>query len=356
MITVSLCMIVKNEEAVLGRCLDSVKDAMDEIIIVDTGSCDGTKRIAAQYTDQIYDFPWMDDFSAARNFSFSKAAGDFLMWLDADDILTDADRAALIRLKRSGLTGTDVVMMPYYTAFDETGAPTFSYYRERLIRRSIPHQWQGRVHEAIVCSGRILYAADIAVTHKSVKTSYSDRNLRIYERQAAEGPLSARDQFYYGRELYYHKQYARAVSVLDSFLEKGDGWVENNIEACKILSFCRMETDGALAALKALLLSFSYAAPRAEICCEIGRIFMGISDYRTAIFWFELARHIPADETSGAFVSRDCHGFLPCIWLCVCYDRLGDLEKAQEYNRLAGTYRPLSPAYLHNVKYFETHA
>ena len=73
MATVSLCMIVRNEEDVLGRCLESVKDIVDEIIIVDTGSTDRTKEIAGRFTNTVYDFPWIDDFSAARNFSFSKA-------------------------------------------------------------------------------------------------------------------------------------------------------------------------------------------------------------------------------------------------------------------------------------------
>ena len=69
--TISLCMIVKNEERVLARCLDSVADLVDEIIIVDTGSTDATKEIAARYTEKIYDFVWQDHFAAARNFSFS---------------------------------------------------------------------------------------------------------------------------------------------------------------------------------------------------------------------------------------------------------------------------------------------
>ena len=69
MAAVSLCMIVRDEEDVLGRCLDSVKDAVDEIIIIDTGSEDRTKETALKYTQNVYDFPWRDDFSAARNFA-----------------------------------------------------------------------------------------------------------------------------------------------------------------------------------------------------------------------------------------------------------------------------------------------
>lgn len=68
----------KNEEEVLERCLNSLKGLMDEIIIVDTGSTDSTKEIAARYTDKIYDFSWCDDFAAARNFSFSKATQEYI--------------------------------------------------------------------------------------------------------------------------------------------------------------------------------------------------------------------------------------------------------------------------------------
>ena len=75
----SLCMIVKNEEEVLARCLESARPLVEEIVIVDTGSTDRTKEIAAQFTDRIFSFEWTDDFSAARNFSFSKAHGDYIL-------------------------------------------------------------------------------------------------------------------------------------------------------------------------------------------------------------------------------------------------------------------------------------
>ena len=100
MITISLCMIVKNEERTLARCLDSVAGIADEIIIVDTGSSDRTTDIAAQYTDQVYTYEWKEDFAAARNESFAKATQEYILWLDADDVLLPAERAKLEVLKQ----------------------------------------------------------------------------------------------------------------------------------------------------------------------------------------------------------------------------------------------------------------
>lgn len=115
MATISLCMIVKNESAVLARCLDSIADLMDEIIIVDTGSTDNTKEIAAQYTSRIYDFKWTSDFSAARNFSFSKATMEYIYTADADEILDDANRERFLRLKDALLPEIEIVQMKYVT-------------------------------------------------------------------------------------------------------------------------------------------------------------------------------------------------------------------------------------------------
>ena len=111
MITVSLCMIVKNEEQILQRCLDSLAGLMDEIIIVDTGSTDATKEIAAKYTDKVYDFVWIDDFSAARNFAFSKAGMEYIYSADADEMLDEKNRAAFLQLKQTLLPEIEIVQM-----------------------------------------------------------------------------------------------------------------------------------------------------------------------------------------------------------------------------------------------------
>lgn len=352
--TLSLCMIVKNEENNLARCLDSASGLADEIIIVDTGSCDGTVEAAKQYTDKVYHFDWIDDFSKARNFSFSKAASDYCMWLDADDVILKDDFEKIKNLKNSLPVEIDVVMMPYNTAFDESGNVLFSYYRERIVRNSPEYRWEGRVHEAISPTGKVIYY-DAAISHKKEKASYSDRNLRIYEKMIAQGDsFSPRDMFYYGRELYYHSRFNEAISVFSDFLSEQSAWIENKIDACGILADCYLAKDDRLSALSSLMRSLTLDAPRAEICCKIGEIMMENNNYSEAIFWYETALSKKPDMTSGAFVNHDCCGFIPAIWLCVCYDRLGDHEKACEYNNLALSFKPQSEAALSNKKYFET--
>ena len=102
---ISVCLIVKNEEDVIERCLESVKGFADELIVVDTGSSDTTKEIVRKFSDKLYDFEWIDDFSAARNYAFSKAKCDYLFWLDADDIVM-MTRTMRICLSRTVLTST----------------------------------------------------------------------------------------------------------------------------------------------------------------------------------------------------------------------------------------------------------
>ena len=141
MISIGLCMIVKNEEAVLRRILTPMSKLVDKIYICDTGSVDKTKEIAREFTDEVYDFLWKDDFSAARNFITEKADTDYWMWLDADDVITPENQEKLLRLKESMDSDTDVVMMDYAVGFDEWEHVTFSYYRERIMKTSRKHSF-----------------------------------------------------------------------------------------------------------------------------------------------------------------------------------------------------------------------
>ena len=351
MATISLCMIVRDEEAVLARCLESVAPLVDEMIIVDTGSSDQTPQIARSYAGRVYHFAWIDDFAAARNYAFSLAGCEFCMWLDADDVISPQDLEQLLEFKPQ-LEQADTVMLRYDTAFDDQDRPTFSYWRERIVRRGAQALWQGAVHEVIAPFGRIVYLP-AAVRHRKEKAADPQRNLRIFRRLLEQGrQLSPREQFYFGRELYYNGRYQEAISELRRFLDEGRGWLENNIEACRFIAYCYYHLDQEQAALLSLLESLSYDAPRAEVCCELGRHFFDRQRYREAVFWYQAALGCRLEERSGGFISPDCYGYLPAIQLSVCYYRLGETALAAEYNERAGVYKPESPAYLQNRSFF----
>lgn len=353
MITISLCMIVRDEEDVLSRCLESVKEIADEIIIVDTGSQDHTKAIAAQYTDKIFDFPWIDDFSAARNFAFAQASQEYCLWLDADDVILPEEQEKFMELKKTLDPKTDVVMMKYHTVFDTAGNPTFTYYRERLLKNGRGFQWQGAIHETITPTGNIIHS-DIAIAHKKLHPSDPDRNLRIFTKQKEKGiPFNPREEFYYARELYYHQQYAEAIQVFQQFLVNPGGWLENKIDACQLLANCYQETNQPDFALSALFQSFFYDTPRGEACCAIGKHFLEKKQYQQAIYWYQTALSCQPQPQKGGFVRLDCYGYIPAIQLCVCYDKIGQKEQAQAYNELAGKYKPNDAAYLYNKAYFD---
>ena len=161
----SLCMIVKNEADVLERAVENARVFADEIVVVDTGSTDGTKAIAKRVADKTGEFKWRDDFAAARNYADSLATCPYKMWLDADDVLLEEDQTSFLALKERLDPAVSVVMAPYHTGFDENGRVTFSYYRERLIKNRAGMSWVGAVHEVVPSIGTVLYG-DFAVTHK----------------------------------------------------------------------------------------------------------------------------------------------------------------------------------------------
>lgn len=166
MITVSVCMIVKNEEAVLSRCLDSLKDLAEEIIIVDTGSVDQTKEIAKKYTDKIFDFIWIDDFSAARNFAFSKCTKEYIYSADADEVLDEKNRKRFLQLKQAMLPEIEIVQMYYVNCsgdFNTTGNFEKEY-RPKLYKRLRTFVWEDPIHETVRL-WPVVFDSEIEILH-----------------------------------------------------------------------------------------------------------------------------------------------------------------------------------------------
>lgn len=346
--TLSVCLIVKDEEEVLERCLNCVSKFADEIVIVDTGSTDATVEIAKKFTDKVHFFKWCDDFSAARNYAFDKAESDLVMWLDADDIITDENCAKIKNLKNN-FQGFDMAVLPYAAAFDGD-KPTFIYNRERIFRRDKGYRFLGEVHEAVTPHGNIFYS-DAVIYHKKEKQNEPLRNLRILQKKVSEGKeLSDREKFYYGRELLFNKMYRESIAILEDFLN-GNGWVVNRAEACLNLYQAYRSIGEDDKAMSALLKSFAICPPNSQICCILGEHFYNRDELNSSVYWYEAA--LTAVNAEGSFVNVDFCGFIPYMQLCVLYDRLGDKQKAYACNEKAGEIKPNNEKYLYNVKYFE---
>ncbi|MBA9042894.1 glycosyltransferase involved in cell wall biosynthesis [Bacillus aryabhattai] len=353
MVSISLCMIVKNEEDSIGQCLESIYQLVDEINIIDTGSNDQTKKIASKYTDRIYDFEWVHDFSKARNYAFEKATKDYILWLDADDVFLEEDQQKLLALKLNLESSVDSVTMKYILATDEYGNVTSSLRRNRLVKRRNGFRWIGAVHEYLEVWGNIMNS-EVAVTHKSIHHD-SDRNLKIYEKKLLTGEdFSPRDLYYFANELKDHRQFKRAIEFYEKFLSTEKGWIEDNIAACRNLADCYHEIFDKERMIKSLLRSFTYTAPRPEICCRLAHYFIEKNDYQSAVFWYDLATKTEVSQDNCGIQNPVFSTWIPHLQLCVCYDALGDYEKANHHNELAGAYRPNDPKYLHNKEYLKT--
>lgn len=351
-ITISLCMIVCNEEKSLARCLESVTGIPDEIIIVDTGSQDKTKLIAQKHQACVYDFKWIDHFAAARNYAFSQATKEYILWLDADDVLEDKDRLLFLEMKGTLDHGVDSVTMPYVLGRDSRGNATYSLRRNRLVRRACGFQWYEPVHEYLLVGGNIIHS-DICITHKKEKT-YTNRNLRIYEEMSAAGKeFSPRGLYYFGNELRDNGRFEEAVSEYEKFLNTGQGWIEDNIQACRKMANCYGKIGKEHEKFMSLFRSFTYDKPRSEICCDIGELWMGSGRYMQAIYWFDQATKLPQEKSQMTLVEPGTWTWIPHLQLCVCYDKLGDLGKACYHNEVALSFHSSHPSMLFNQKYFK---
>lgn len=354
---ISLCMIVKNEEEVIGRCLESVRDIPDEIIIVDTGSTDRTKEIVSKYTNKIYDFEWVDDFSKARNFSFSKATKDYIMWLDADDIILEEDYQKLKKLKENMDNSVDIYMMRYNYIVDENNIPTLVQNRERLLKREKNYQWTSPIHEVIVPIGNVVNT-DIAITHKKDKIQDVTRNIKIFEKMKENGiPFDDRQEYCYAKELYYLRKFEEAKKEYEKFIEKYEKKYKEKrsylYSAILELADCYKNLFENDKQLEVLLKILKFEVPGTECCCKIGNIFLNNKDYKTAMFWFNLALENQITVEDGGDSNTDYNKFIPYISLCVCYYWLDDKEKAYECNEKAGKIKPNDPTYLYNKNFFK---
>lgn len=292
---VSVVLIVKNEEAVLARCLASVKEA-DEIIVCDTGSTDGTVQVARQFTDKVFtDYVWEDHFGKARNHALAKAIGDWILSIDADEFLT-CPFSTVRDAVRLGFMAINVKMTAEY------GSAT-QFWFPRLFRRSPNVWWEGSVHNHLSVMGEDVGAVTITFGYSPAHTADQFRSLRILEKAVADNPDCVRERFYLGREYFYRGMYDKALPMLGRYVqqsrflaEKADAFLTMSRAYWEL----RMPDDARDAVVQALIINPHFKEACAFMAVLAGDGTQNTRWQRNADQWKRLAE--TADNEDVLFV------------------------------------------------------
>jgi len=356
--TLSVCMIVRNEEKNITDCLESIKGVADEFVIVDTGSTDKTKEVVSKYTSNIFDFKWVDDFSAARNFSLSKATGDFILSLDADDIVENPEE--ILPLLKESFDAHDFNILYGNDNFRQA----------RLFRNFRNIRFAGRVHEYPVLDGLFFkFSTDmptpqrvvshqketrVNVRHKTEKhctEDRSERNYRILKKELEGDPDNSRTLFYLGNALKEKGRHDEAIETYRKYLSVST-WKDEKWMAQKYIG-CIFQWQGKYKeAIEELRKAIEIDDRWAESYYYIGETYFLMKEYATCIGWM-----LKAAEKKPPFsplwkeisVYRDA----PYRYIFACHDVLGDHYRAVQYCKIACEKKPDDEWLKGRLQYFE---
>lgn len=317
--TISVCMIVKNEEKVLARCLDSLKGLYEELIIVDTGSTDSTRAIAEKYTDKVYDFEWVEDFSKARNYAMSLATMDYIYMADADEVLDYENHRKFVWLKKSLSPEIEIVEMYYCNQL--SNGTVYNYDRElrpKLYRRLRTFSFIEPVHE-MVRLDPLVFESDIEIIHMPEKV-HAGRDIKIFEKQIKNGvALSKRLTEMYALELLLNGGEKELSFAGDYFKELAS--TTEDMRLIRIASIVLAKIAEVTHDERTLLkYSIKDLADKAssEMCTIMGRYFESIGDYEESAVWYYNAHYETEAELSIKY-----HDEYPLEGLIRVYDAMG---------------------------------
>lgn len=380
MVSISACLIVKNESENLDTCLDSITGFVDEIIVVDTGSSDNTIEIAKKYSDKVFEFEWIDDFSAARNYSISKASSDFILIIDADEKLENGDVLNEFLNIQDSSFGAWLVNLDSYTHKNDS---EFKYTTQllRLFKNDKSYKFEGIIHEQILPSilqnGKRIGNSDVYITHRGYDLDEArmrakqERNLKLLEKHISFNPNDGYNLFnlaktylainnnekakvyfelalencpkdgvvypsclnYYSVLLYKFKDFEKAIKLLNesirinpnqafAFYILGDICFElkKHIESKQFYTLLLYNIQNPNNLSKVI---GDYHLPLTQVYYRLGRADLNLKDLSSALENFNLGHNIDKNDKNCLFGLIDV------------FHKLNDYDNKMKYLRLA---------------------
>lgn len=337
---VSVCMIAKNEEKNIEKCLASVKPYGFEIIVVDTGSADRTKEIAAEYTDKIYDFTWIDDFSAARNYSLAQASNDYVLVLDCDEVITELDIDLLSSMIREHPEAVGRLALDNHYISNQTDM-VYQDRLGRLFHRGYFH-FESPIHEQITHNTLGMryesYDLPLLADHVGYLGSVEDlrwkveRNNALLFKELEKDPENPYLYFQIGQSynmIYdYDNSYIYYGKALEYDVDPNEEWVQMMIIAyANALLHTGRQADALQ--LEAVYDAF---ATTADFFCVMGQIYMANGQYVKAMMEFVKAIHCPVARETGT------NSFIPTYNMGLLNEMMGDIPAALTHYRNCGDF------------------
>lgn len=345
---ISLAMIVRDEEANLAECLASIKDEVDEIVIVDTGSTDQTLTIASNFTSKIYHFPWKGNFSAARNFAISQCSGQWILSLDADEKL-DSEQGSIRQLINKS-PQAEVFCLPLVTS-SATECERFTVIR--LFRNTAAYHYVGKIHEQVVIANTnvVGIAEAPVICHKFVTRKQRNkkrwRNLQLLEKELNSDPDNYYLKYYMGLEWLGIGRYEKALPYLQAAANRISvhqlmfrGPVVRYLVDC--LKFLGRLDD----ALEICQQECELSPDFVDVFFEAGAILEEQGKFKQAIDYFH--RAITSGEPPRLFYHcKGTESFLAFYHLGFCYEKIGCHELGEKYywQALAANLNYICPLY-----------
>lgn len=245
--SITLSMIVKNEEHFLRGCLESIENIVDEIVIVDTGSTDKTLDIAREFNAKIFHFEWVNDFSAARNFALQKSTGDWILYLDADERLSEKSIAAVKKIIQSN---ENLAVKCSVRSENKTGGTPSQMLYIRFFKNHPQARFSGRVHEqiepALIALGYKIIEDNIEIIHLGYDRSdeilmkKAERNLKLLLEDYKENP-SGYNAFQIGQSHIFLHDFNTAVKYFEIALQDKGLEKSHRAQAYRYLAADRFE-------------------------------------------------------------------------------------------------------------------
>ncbi|EHJ01490.1 glycosyl transferase family 2 [Clostridium sp. DL-VIII] len=339
----SLCMIVKDEEENLKKCLSKLTTIVDEIIIVDTGSADNTKDIAKVFTDKIYDFKWCNDFSKARNFSVSKASNDWILVLDADEFVIDFDKKYIEEFIKSHLNEKRVGRINRINAIEDLNGN--KKYREkinRLFNRKYFY-YEGIIHEQIIALDSEDYETEslnVTVEHIGYteeilnKTDKLKRNIDLLETAVKNDSEDPYLYFQLGKSYYMLKDYRNSALYFEKALTFQLNFKLEYVEDLIETYGYSLINAGRYSDAISIENCFEMYSKSADFHFLMGLIYMNNAMFEKAVNSFIQCTKFVNSKVEGLTTYAAYYN------IGVIYEVLGFSEKAIGYYRKCGDYEP----------------